>query len=146
MSVFRADLYITIEVKEFDLHKSTQKLFQLLSKSSDFNNLQMTLVTRERVVLGKARIEEWYEMTGALAVKEGGKAFWVLSKKRSNEEPYNFFIRLDRNITATDYTIAQKQASEWVEQAIIKPLQGQLAIGEVKVCSPDKLSKFTGQL
>lgn len=145
MSVFRADLFVTAKVNGFDLHKSSQQLFQLLSKSSDFTNLQMTLVTRERVILGKARIEEWYEMTGALTVTEGGKAFWILSKEQSTQEPYNFFIRLDRNITASSYTVAQKQASEWIEQSVIKPLKSNFAVVEVKICPPDKLSKFAGQ-
>ncbi len=146
MPVFRADLFVTAKVTGFDLHKSSQQLFQLLRNSSDFRNLQMTLVTREREILGKTRIEEWYEMTGAYAVAEGGKAFWILSKEQSTEEPYNFFIRLDRNIIAPDYLVAQKQASEWIDQSIIKPLHSQFTIEEVKISSPDKLSKFAGQL
>ncbi|MFX1474533.1 MAG: hypothetical protein ACFFCO_03510 [Promethearchaeota archaeon] len=144
MPIFRADLYVTATVTGFDLHKSSQQLFELFNKSSDFRNLKMTLVTRERVLLGKVRIEEWYEMTGALAATEGGKAFWILSKEDSTEEPYNFFIRVDRNITATNYVVAQKQASEWVQRSIVKPLHNQFDIGEVKVCSPNKLSKFAG--
>ena len=106
----------------------------------------MTLVTRERVKLGKARIEEWYEMTGALAVKEGGKAFWILSKELSVEEPYNFFIRVDRNISATNYTVAQELASEWIVESIIKPLQDQFDIGDYKIRSPDELSKFRSKI
>jgi hypothetical protein len=146
MSVFRADLYVTAKINGFDLHKSSQQLIQLLRKSSSLKNLQMTLVTRERVKLGKTRIEEWYEMTGALDVKEGGKAFWILSKEQSTEEPYNFFIRVDRNITATTYPVAQELASQWILESIIKPLQGQFDVEGFKISAPDKLSKFRGRL
>lgn len=146
MSVFRADLFVTVKVNGFDLHKSSQQLFQLFSKNNDFRNLQMTLVTREREISGKARIEAWYEMTGALAVPEGGKAFWILSKEQSPEEPYNFFMRLDRNILAHDYLVAQKQASEWIDQSVVTPLHSHFTIEEVKISSPDKLSKFAHQL
>jgi hypothetical protein len=145
MPVFRADLYVTVKVTGFDLHKSSQQLFELFGKSTTFSNLQMTLVTRERVILGKARIEEWYEMTGALAVAEGGKAFWILSKEQSPEEPYNFFMRLDRNITASNYLVAQKQASDWVDQSVVNPLRSHFVIEDVKICSPDKLSNFAHQ-
>ena len=100
MAVFRADLYVRIKLAKFVLEKSSQQVLELLKGIPDLRNLQMTRVTWDTEAQGKVRIEEWYEMTGAIAVPEGGKAFWILSKDSSSQEPYNLFMRLDRNITA----------------------------------------------
>jgi hypothetical protein len=141
MAVFRTDLYVRIKLSKFDLKESSQQLLKLLKGVPDLRNLQMTPVTWDTEAQGKVRIEEWYEMSGAIAVPEGGKAFWVLSRDSSTQEPYNIFMRLDRNITASDYDSAQRQATEWVEQVIVKPLRGALPIQEVKISSPAELSK-----
>jgi len=141
MAVFRADLYVRIKLSKFDLTNSSQQLLDLLKSVPDLRNLQMTRVTWDTEAQGKVRIEEWYEMSGAIAVPEGGKAFWVLSKDASSKEPYNLFMRLDRNITASDYDSAQRQATEWVEQVILKPLRSGLPVQEVKISSPSELSK-----
>ena len=140
MAVFRADLYVRIKLAKFVLEKSSQQVLELLKGIPDLRNLQMTRVTWDTEAQGKVRIEEWYEMTGAIAVPEGGKAFWVLSKDSSSQEPYNLFMRLDRNITASDHESAQRQAVEWVEQAIVKPLRGGLQVQEVRINYPAELS------
>ena len=141
MSVFRADLYIAFKVKDFHLGKSSERFFQQLCGVTELTNLQMTHITRDREIQGKIKIEEWYEMTGAIDVAEGGKAFWALCKESSQKEPYNFFLRLDRNITASDYDTAQKQAVEWAGRAILQPLQSVFTIKELTVSSPSQLSK-----
>jgi hypothetical protein len=141
MAVFRTDLYVRIKLSKFNLKESSQQLLDLLKGVPDLRNLQMTPVTWDTEAQGKVRIEEWYEMSGAIAVPEGGKAFWVLSKDSSTQEPYNIFMRLDRNITAPDFDSAQRQATEWVEQVIVKPLRGGLPLQEVKISSPAELSK-----
>lgn len=109
-------------------------------------NLQMTHVTHEREIRGKIRIEEWYEMTGALAIPEGGKAFWVLSKEWSEEEPYHFFMRLDCNTEAPDRESAQQQASAWVDETIVRPLREAFSITQLKIGAPEQLSKKAQEL
>jgi hypothetical protein len=141
MAVFRADLYVRVKLSKFDLTSSSQLLLEALKGVAELRNLQMTRVTWDTEAQGKVRIEEWYEMSGAIAVPEGGKAFWVLCKGSSTHDPYNLFMRLDRNITASDYDSAQRQASDWVEQVIVKPLRASLAVQEVKISSPIELSK-----
>ncbi|MFX1564250.1 MAG: hypothetical protein ACFFDP_13185, partial [Promethearchaeota archaeon] len=98
-------------------------------------------VTRDREIQGKIKIEEWFEITGAIDVTEGGKAFWALCKETSNEEPFNFFIRLDRNITAPNYETAQELAVDWVNQTIIQPLKALFSIKEIGISPPTKLSE-----
>ncbi|MFX1564143.1 MAG: hypothetical protein ACFFDP_12635 [Promethearchaeota archaeon] len=146
MPIFRSDLYVTISIDDFNLEKSSREFYELLTKITDLRNLQMTKVTRDYEVQGKIRIEEWYEISGAIDVSEGGKAFWALCKEITSKESYNFFIRLDRNITATSYQTAQELAINWVEQSIIQPLRTFFSIKDMRINSPTKLSKKVGIL
>ncbi len=142
MPIFRADLYIKISIADFDLTKSSNALFQFLQKISDLRNVQMTKVRINREEQGKIKIEEWFEISGSLNVPEGGKSFWVISKNSSKNEPYNFFMRIDRNIESLDYEDAQKKASEWVEQMLIQPIKTGLTIENYSINSPIELSKI----
>lgn len=142
MPIFRADLYIKISIAEFDLTKSSNTLFQSLQKVSDLRNVQMTKVRINREEQGKIRIEEWFEISGSLNVPEGGKSFWVISKNSSKNEPYNVFMRIDRNIESLDYDDAQKRAADWVERMLIHPLKIGLTIEDYTINSPTKLSKI----
>jgi hypothetical protein len=141
MPIFRTDLYITIRLSDFDLDKSSETLFQVLKNVSDLQNVNMTKVRHDKEEQGKIRIEEWYEITGSISVPEGGKSFWALSKESSEREPYNFFIRVDRNTDAGDYEKAHKKASEWVLSKFIQPLEARLNFEEQRISSPDKLSR-----
>ena len=141
MPIFRTDLYITIRLSDFDLNQSSETLFQVLKNISDLQNVNMTKVRHDREEQGKIRIEEWYEITGSINVPEGGKSFWALSKQSSENEPYNFFIRVDRNTDADDYEKAHKKASEWVLSEFIKPLEAKLNFEEKRISSPEKLSR-----
>jgi len=146
MPVFRTDLYLTVKVQDFDLKRSSQQLFQLLNNITTIKNLQMTRVTREREIRGKIRIEEWYEMTGALVIPEGAKAFWVLSKEWSEREPYHFFMRIDRNVEASDRESAQRQASAWIDETLIRPLRKAFSVVHLKIGRPEQLSKKAQEL
>jgi hypothetical protein len=146
MPVFRTDLYARIKLGKFVLQNSSQQVLDILKGVPDLRNLQMTRVTWDTEAQGKVKIEEWYEMSGAIAVPEGGKAFWVLCKESSTREPYNLFIRLDRNVTASDNDSAQREAKEWVEQAIVKPLRTGLVVQEVTISSPTELSSKAQKL
>ncbi|MHA1988503.1 MAG: hypothetical protein ACW98D_17875, partial [Promethearchaeota archaeon] len=141
MSIFRADLYLRIQVKNFDLFNSSEKLHSILNNSSYLRNIQMTKVRLDKELHGRMIIEEWYEITGSIDVPEGSKSFWVLSKEISQDEPYNFFMRLDRNIEAEDYDGAQKKAAEWVYESIIEPIQEELLVDSIKLEPPTELTK-----
>ncbi|MHA2039750.1 MAG: hypothetical protein ACW98X_25320 [Promethearchaeota archaeon] len=141
MSIFRADLYLRIQVKNFDLLNSSEKLHSILNNSSSLRNIQMTKVRLDKELHGRMVIEEWYEITGSIDVPEGSKSFWVLSKEISQDEPYNFFIRLDRNIEAEDYDGAQKKAAEWVYESIIEPIQEELLVDSIELEPPTELTK-----
>jgi hypothetical protein len=103
----------------------------------------MMKVRLDKELHGRMIIEEWYEITGSIDVPEGGKSFWVLSKEISQDEPYNFFMRIDRNIEAEDYDGAQKKAAEWVYKSIIEPIQEDLLVDSIKLESPTELTKKT---
>lgn len=142
LPVFRADLYVKIKISGFDISTSSVELFKILKQSEALSNLQMTKVKQDREEQGKIKIEEWYEMTGSINVPEGGKAFWILSKGSSEDEPYNFFIRFDRNITAPDYDQAQQNALKWITELIIEKIKPAFKIEEFSIDSPDKLSNL----
>lgn len=141
MLIFRADLYIRIKLANFNLRNSSKKLFIILNNSSALQNVQMTIVKQNKEEHGRMIIKEWFEITGSIDVPEMGNSFWVLSKDITKEEPYNFFIRIDRNIKAANYEKAQINASEWVEEAFIKPIKIDLSIEEIEINSPEKLRK-----
>lgn len=142
MPIFRADLYIKISIANFDLVKSSEALLQVLQNVSELRNVQMTKVRLDREQQGKIKIEEWYEVTGSINVPEGGKSFWAISKEQSENEEYNFFLRVDRNMEAKNYQSAQEKAREWVAQSIIKPLEARLTFENKSISDPIQLSKL----
>ena len=146
MPMFRTDRYIKIAVDGFLLEKSSETLFKILQNVSDLRNVQMTRVRVDKETQGKIRIEEWYEITGALNVPEGGKSFWVISKPRTPSEPFNFFMRVDRNSEAEDYETAQQITSDWVYQSIMKPLEAAFSIQEKSINLPEKISQVVMKL
>ena len=106
----------------------------------------MTKVRKDKEAHGKITIEEWYEITGSIDVPEGGKAFWVLSKESSDKEPYNFFMRLDRNISAETYEDAQKKVMVWADTELINPIDKDFSVAEKVICSPVELSSIVKKM
>ena len=106
----------------------------------------MTKVRKDKETHGKITIEEWYEITGSIDVPEGGKAFWVLSKESTDKEPYNFFMRLDRNITAENYEDAQKRVLDWADTELINPIDKDFSVEEKVICSPVELSNIVKKM
>jgi hypothetical protein len=102
----------------------------------------MTIVRQNKEVHGRTVIKEWYEITGSINIPEKGNSFWVLSKDITQKEPYNFFMRIDRNINAEDYEKAQNNASEWVKEVLIKPIKRDISTEEIEINSPEKLRKI----
>ena len=146
MPLFRTDLYVKLTTSDFDLKKSSETLYQFLQKVSELRNVRMTKARHDREEQGKIRIEEWYELTGSINVPEGGKSFWVISKESTKQEPFNFFMRIDRNIEAEDYEVAQAKASDWVLNTLIQPLESRFVFKEKIISSPVKLSKIAHEL
>jgi hypothetical protein len=142
MPLFRTDRYVKATVADFKLQKSSEDLLAILQKISDLRNVQMTKMRIDREVQGIIKIEEWYEITGALNVPEGGKSFWVISKSSSETEPYNFFIRVDRNIEAEDYESAQQKTSDWINRSLMKPLERGFSIQNLSISLPEELSRL----
>ncbi|KKM09666.1 hypothetical protein LCGC14_1722610 [marine sediment metagenome] len=139
--MFRADLYITMRIADFNLMNSSKKLFSILDGLSILQNVQMTIVRQNKEVHGRMVIREWYEITGSINIPERGNSFWVLSKNSNQEEPYNFFMRIDRNIFAEDYEEAQINASSWVKDTLIEPIKKDFSMQEIEINSPTKLKK-----
>ena len=144
--MFRADLFAKFKVLNYDLKDSSEKLYNILNKSSTLSNVRMTKVRKDKETHGKVTVEEWYEITGSINVPEGGKAFWVLSKESSDKEPYNFIMRLDRNITAENYENAQKKVLEWADTKLIKPIEKDFSVEEKVICSPAELSSIAKKM
>ncbi|MHA2314107.1 MAG: hypothetical protein ACXACF_02300 [Candidatus Hermodarchaeia archaeon] len=146
MPLYRTDLYVKLSTSDFDLKKSSETLFQFLQKVSELRNVQITKARLDREEQGKIRIEEWYELTGSINVPEGGKSFWAISKESTEQEPFNFFMRIDRNTEAEDYEFAQTKASDWVLQKLIQPLETRFTFKEKIISSPVKLSRIANEL
>ena len=145
-SIFRADLFAKIKILNYDFKNSSEKLFNILGGLSTLSNVHRTKVRKDKEEHGKITIEEWYEITGSIDVPEGGKAFWVLSKESSDQEPYNFFMRLDRNITAENYENAQKKVLEWADTKLINPIDKDFSVEEKVICSPVELSSIVKKM
>ncbi|MFW9941392.1 MAG: hypothetical protein ACFFFT_10165 [Candidatus Thorarchaeota archaeon] len=141
MSIFRADLYLRIKIADFNLLNSSEKVFEILKKPTWLRNIQMTKVRQDKELHGRMIIKEWYEISGSIDVPEGSKSFWVLSKEISEDEPYNFFIRIDRNIEAEDYDGAQKKAADWINEALIESIKKEFIIDNIELESPINLRK-----
>jgi hypothetical protein len=141
LPIFRADLYLRLRINEFDLKESSENLFKILETISSLRNVQITRVRKDEELHGRMVIKEWYEITGSIDVVEGSKSFWVLSKEFAQDEPYNFFMRLDRNIEGEDYEDAQKKAQDWASKEIIDLIKPQMSVDNVELESPIKFSK-----
>lgn len=128
MPAFRADLYLTAVVRKFDIDEHSKSLFEMLKKIPELDNLSITKMSREG--------EDWYDIIGGIKVPEGARAFEALCKEIDIEEPYNFFMRIDRNIAAESYDEAQLKAKEWVERAIARPLTDAFQIVWVRIEGP----------
>jgi hypothetical protein len=101
----------------------------------------MTKVRQDKELHGRMVIKEWYEISGSIDVSEGSKSFWVLSKEISQDEPYNFFMRIDRNIEAQDYDGAQKKAADWIYEILIEPIKKEFLIDSIELEPPINLRK-----
>lgn len=140
VSVFRADFYLTARIPNFDLDKDSGTVFGALKTIAYLDNLAMTKVTKREEKMGRMEIDEWYEISGSLKIPEGFKAFWVVCKRETPKEPFNIFMRVDRNASAESYDEAQEKTRKWVEEQLGEPLRRGLMVEELHVKSPSELS------
>jgi len=140
MSVFRTDLVLKARVTKFDLDKDSNKVLDALKTVSYLDNLGMTKVTKRVEKMGRMEIDEWYEISGSLKIPEGFKAFWVVCKRETPKEPFNVFMRIDRNASGENYDKAQEKTRKWVEQELAQPLTKSLTVDELHVNTPSELS------
>lgn len=146
MSVFRADFYMTARVTGFDLDRDSGKVFEALKTVPHLDNLATTRVTKREEKMGRMEINEWYEISGSLKIPEGFKAFWVVCKRETPKEPFNIFMRIDRNASAETYDEAQEKTKKWVEEQLGEALRRALKIEELQVRSPSELSSVGGRV
>lgn len=140
ISIYRADLFAKIRVANYKLTDSSEILFEILKNSSALKNVNMTKVRKDKEEHGKITIEEWYEISGSFDVPEGGKSFWVISKDSTTKEPYNFFMRVDRNIEAQSYDIGQNKAVLWVKENLTNYIEKEFTIEDLNLAHPTDLS------
>ncbi|MCK5151666.1 MAG: hypothetical protein KAQ65_07495, partial [Candidatus Thorarchaeota archaeon] len=96
MAVFRADHYLVAEFEDAsDFIAVGNKVLEALKEVSELKDLA--------IVTKRMEGKQWAEILGRIDVAEGSKAFWAMVKKDVSErEPYNLFIRLDRNAEGAD--------------------------------------------
>ena len=145
MSVFRSDFFLTARVMNFDLDRDSKKVFDALKTVPQLDNLATTKVTKREEKMGRTEIDEWYEVSGSLKIAEGFKAFWVVCKRETPKEPFNIFVRIDRNTSAQSYHEAQQKTREWIDEQLAGPLRRTLKVEELQVSSPSELSSVGGK-
>lgn len=145
MSVFRSDFFLTARVVNFDLDRDSKKVFDTLKTVRQLDNLATTKVTKREEKMGRMEIDEWYEISGSLKIPEGFKAFWVVCKRETPKEPFNIFVRIDRNISAQSYHEAQQKTKKWIDEQLAGPLRRVLKVEELQVRSPSELSSVGGK-
>jgi len=146
MSVFRTDFALKARVMNFDLDGDSKKVFDILKTVSYLDNLGITKATKREEKMGRMEIDEWYEISGSLKIPEGFKAFWVVCKRETPKEPFNVFMRIDRNASAENYDEAQEKTRRWVEEQLAEPLRKSLRIEELHVKTPSELSSVPGDV
>ena len=58
----------------------------------------------------------------------------------------NFFMRLDRNISAESYEDAQKKVLGWADNEFINPIDNDFSVEEKVICSPGELSNIVKKM
>ncbi|TXT53984.1 MAG: hypothetical protein BAJATHORv1_100069 [Candidatus Thorarchaeota archaeon] len=133
MAIFRADHYLIAEFKDIeDTKTSGQKVLDALSEMSELKDLA--------IVSKRLEGKQWSEILGRIDVSAGSKAFWAMIKKDVSErEPYNLFIRFDRNAEAETIEEAREKVKTWVESEIVPKIKSKIAVKTIKVLQPNEV-------
>ena len=133
MAIFRADHYL---IAEFDnvtnIMQTGEKVLAALKDVAALKDLAMVTKRME----GK----QWSEILGRIDIPEGSKAFWAMVKKEVNErEPYNLFIRFDRNAEGETIDDARSVVKAWVEKEVVPRIKSNTAVKSIKVLQANEL-------
>ncbi len=133
MAIFRADHYLVAEFQEVtDAKAIGEKVLEALKEVSELKDLAIV----SRRLEGK----QWSEISGRIDVPEGSKAFWAMVKKEvTDREPYNLFIRLDRNAEGENIEAARAVVKSWTETLIVPKIQQKTDVKSIKVLQANQL-------
>lgn len=133
MAIFRADHYLIAEFNDVTSIKQTgEKVLAALKEVAALKDLAMVTKRME----GK----QWSEILGRIDIPEGSKAFWAMVKKEVNErEPYNLFIRFDRNGEGETIDDARAAVKAWVEKEVVPKIESNTDVKSIKVLQPNEL-------
>ncbi|TFG15558.1 hypothetical protein EU537_00630 [Candidatus Thorarchaeota archaeon] len=133
MAIFRADHYLIAEFEKVsDVRKTGQDVLEALQKVSELKDLAMVFKRME----GK----QWTEIVGRIDIPEGSKAFWAMIKREvTDREPYNLFIRLDRNAEGETIEDARAEVKKWVETEIAPKIESKTNVKMIKAVEPQEV-------
>ena len=133
MAKFRADHYLVAEFQEVtDVKAIGEKVLEALKEVPELKDLA--------IVSKRLEGKQWSEILGRIDVPEGSKAFWAMVKKEvTDREPYNLFIRLDRNAEGNDIEAARAAVKNWAETLIVPKIKGKTDVKTIRVVQPNEL-------
>ena len=133
MAIFRADHYLIAEFNNVtNIMQTGEKVLTALKEVAALKDLAMVTKRME----GK----QWSEILGRIDIPEGSKAFWAMVKKEVNErEPYNLFIRFDRNGEGETIDDARAAVKAWVEKEVVPKIESNTDVKSIKVLQPNEL-------
>ena len=133
MAVFRADHYLVAEFEDAsDFIAVGNKVLEALKEVSELKDLA--------IVTKRMEGKQWAEILGRIDVAEGSKAFWAMVKKEVSErEPYNLFIRLDRNAEGADIEEARAAVKNWAETYVVPKIEAKTKVKTIKVLQANEI-------
>ncbi|MFW9850951.1 MAG: hypothetical protein ACFFF4_17625 [Candidatus Thorarchaeota archaeon] len=133
MAVFRADHYLVAEFEDpSDFMAVGNKVLEALKEVPELKDLA--------IVTKRMEGKQWAEILGRIDISEGSKAFWAMVKKEITErEPYNLFIRLDRNAEGENIEDARAAVKKWAETQIVPKIESRTKIKSIKVLQANEL-------
>ncbi len=133
MAVFRADHYLVAEFEDTsDFIAVGNKVLEALKEVSELKDLA--------IVTKRMEGKQWAEILGRIDVAEGSKAFWAMVKKEvSDREPYNLFIRLDRNAEGADIEEARAAVKNWAETYVVPKIEAKTKVKTIKVLQANEI-------
>jgi hypothetical protein len=131
MAIFRADHYLIAELEGIsDINAVGASVLEALKEVPELKDL---IIVSKRLE-GK----QWSEIVGRIDVTEGSKAFWAMLKKETTKrEPYNLFIRLDRNAEGDTIEQARDAVKTWAESTIVPRIKAKAKVKTIQVLQPD---------
>ena len=133
MAIFRADHYLIAEFTNVtNIMETGEKVLAALKEVAALKDLA--------IVTKRMEGKQWSEILGRIDIPEGSKAFWAMVKKEVNErEPYNLFIRFDRNGEGETIDEARAAVKAWVENEVVPRIESKTDVKTIKVLQANEL-------